>query len=426
MRKELATGPLFQALGGAGTLLGSAAPPRSDRPEVVVFFIDAGGGHRNAAMALVAAAEEHGCAFRFTPVSLQDVLAPLDFTRRLTGLPLEETYNVLLRRRWTGFLVPLLRAFHLLVAGMHGRLVRAVAAELERRRPSAVVSVMPNFNAVLRDAVRAVHPAVPFVVLMTDYADFPPHFWIEPGVDVLITGSAEGAEQAKALGVAEDRICRVSGMLLHPRFNRPRAAETRALLRGDLGIPEDAFVVLLLFGGKGSPVMEPLCERLLAPGSPAWHVVAIAGENPGLRARLTALAAREGGRLHPVGFTDRVADYLSAADLLITKPGPGSLAEAFHMKVPVIATRDRYTVPQERFNTRMLEDQGLGIAVRDWRDAPGAAARLARDPAALERLRRNLQSLPPNRALEEVLAIVGERVGDGRPVVTPEATIVSS
>ncbi len=401
--------PIPQALSSAGAYRELEAPSDSDLPEVVVFFIDAGGGHRSAAQALVAAAEEQGCPFRFAPVSLQEVLAPLDFTRRLTGMPLEQVYNLLVRRRWTGFLAPLLRALHLLVAGMHGRLVRAVAAHLAGRRPAAVVSVMPNFNAVLRDAVRAAHPGVPFIVVMTDWADFPPHFWIEPGVDLLITGSEEGVRQAGALGLSPDRVHRVSGMLLHPRFSRVRDAGKRSAVRHDLGISQEAFVLLVLFGGKGSAEMEPLCARLLAPGRPAWHVVALCGDNPSLYARLRALAATTEGRLHPLGFTDRVADYLAAADLLVTKPGPGSLAEAFHMGVPVIAARDRYTVPQERFNARMVEERGLGVVVQHWRDIPEAAARLARDPAALGLLRRKLEALPANHALEEVLAIVAER-----------------
>jgi 1,2-diacylglycerol 3-beta-galactosyltransferase len=245
--------------------------------------------------------------------------------------------------------------------------------------------------------------------VMTDWADFPPHFWIESGLDLLITASEAAVRQAGALGLSPDRVHRVSGMLLHPRFARVREAGLRDAVRHDLGIPPETFVLSVLFGGKGSAEMEPLCARLLAPARPAWHVVALCGDNPSLRARLEALARTTQGRLHPLGFTDRVSDYLAASDLLLTKPGPGSLAEAFHMKVPVIAARDRYTVPQERFNARMVQEQGLGIIVRHWQDMPDAATRLARDPAALSRLRLRLEALPANHALEEVLAIVTER-----------------
>ncbi|MEK7315850.1 MAG: galactosyldiacylglycerol synthase, partial [Candidatus Eisenbacteria bacterium] len=69
---------------------------------------------------------------------------------------------------------------------------------------------------------------------------------------------------AREMGLAPDRVHRVSGMLLHPRFSRVRDAGMRNAVRDDLGISPEAFVLLVLFGGKGSAEMEPLCARLLA------------------------------------------------------------------------------------------------------------------------------------------------------------------
>ena len=95
-----------------------------------------------------------------------------------------------------------------------------------------------------------------------------------------------------------------------------------------------------------------------------------------------------------------------ASDLLVTKPGPGSLAEAFYLRVPVVVSRDMHTIPQERFNTAFVERRGLGVVVRGWREIPAAVARLARDPARLAAMRAALAALPPNRAVYEVLGIV--------------------
>jgi len=160
---------------------------------VLVFFIDAGGGHRAAAQALLAAAERQGAGFRFrlAAVSLQAVLEPLDSWKRITGRSIEEAYNALVRGGSTRFLVPLLRVLHAAIRLRHRALVRRLADFLRERRPVAVVSVMPNFNAVLRDAVREAHPGVPFVVLLTDFADFPPRFWIVGDLDRVV-----GSERA--------------------------------------------------------------------------------------------------------------------------------------------------------------------------------------------------------------------------------------
>jgi UDP-N-acetylglucosamine:LPS N-acetylglucosamine transferase len=379
-------------------------------PEVLVFTVDAGGGHRAAARALVAAAEEKGAPFRLQVENLQEILAAEDLVRRWTGLSLEAGYNLILRRRWTVLLVPLLRMMHGAIRLRRRSLVRALRRHLEARpRPAAVLSVMPNLNGVIRDAVAGAHPGVPFSVLLTDFADFPPRFWIEPGLDRVIVGTDRARAQARQIGLPEERIARVSGMVLHPRFYQMGGMAAHERIRREMRI-EDGFVVLLLFGGKGSPEMEPLSARLL-DGPPAFRVIAICGDNRQLHAKLAPLEARANGRFHRVGFTDRVADFMAAADVLVTKPGPGSLAEAFQEGVPVVVVKDRHTIPQERFNTRFVEEHGLGVVVGGWEEIPGAVKSLAGDPQRLESLRAAIRALPPNRAVYEVIEILEKEVG---------------
>jgi UDP-N-acetylglucosamine:LPS N-acetylglucosamine transferase len=383
-----------------------------DEPEVFLLTVDAGGGHRAAANALVAARDEKACPWRFRVANLQEVLAPLDVLKRTTGLSLEDGYNLLLRRRWTSLLGPLLRVLHLAIAIRRRALVAAFAQYLAARPPAAVLSVVPNFNGVVRDAVRQACPGVPVFVLLTDFADLPPGFWIEPGLDRVIVATDRADAQARAFGLADDQIARVSGMVLHPRFHAASERGLRERVREELRIGPDAFAVLLLFGGKGSPEMEPLARSLL-DRSPSWHVMALCGDNPALLARLLPLSASAGGRLHAFGFTNRVADYMAAADLLVTKPGPGSLAEAFAAQLPVVVTRNRHTIPQERFNTEFVAERGLGEVVAHRREIPDVVARLAESPKELGRLRTSLRALPENRAVYEVIDLMGAAVAKG-------------
>jgi 1,2-diacylglycerol 3-beta-galactosyltransferase len=377
--------------------------------EVLLFVIEAGGGHRAAANALVAAAQQTGRPWRFREVRLQDALASVDFTRRLTGLSMEAAYNAMIRRRWTRFLAPMLRLLHATIALLHSQLVAELSRQIATLRPAAAVSVLPNFNGVIRDAMRAAHPGVPFLVLLTDFADFPPHFWIEPGVERVVVGSEEAARQALTIGVPPERVSRSSGMVLHPRFYPRAGTEARSRVRELLGFSAGDFVVLVLFGGQGSPEMRPLVEKLLGT-SPEWRVVAICGRNLELYASLGPLEAAWAGRLRRVAFTDRVSEYLAACDVLVSKPGPGTLAEAFHQRVPVVVTLDARTIPQERFNALMVEREGLGLAVRGWREAPSAVARLAADPDLARQVRERLAALPENRAVYEALEIVEREI----------------
>jgi 1,2-diacylglycerol 3-beta-galactosyltransferase len=379
----------------------------TDTPEVLLLTVDAGGGHRAATNALLAARDEKGAPFRFRVANLQEVLAPLDVVKRTTGISVEEGYNLVLRRRWTVLLGPLLRLFHLAIAVRRRSLVAAFARHLAARPPAAVLSVVPNFNGVVRDAVGQACPGVPVLVLLTDMADYPPGFWMEPGLDRVIVATERARAQARAIGLEEDRITTVSGMVLHPRFHAARHEDARERVRAELGLDPGDFTLLLLFGGKGSPEMEPLARGLLARG-PAWRVVAICGENPALQGRLHRLAADAGGRLRAFGFTTRVADYMAAADLLVTKPGPGSLAEAFASRLPVVVTRNRHTILQERFNTELVAERGLGLVVSHWREIPEAVARIQGSRDELGRIRANLGALPANRAVYEVIEIIGE------------------
>src|SRR5512135_2579376 len=127
----------------------------SGEAEVLLFMIDAGGGHRAAARALAAAAEESQTPFTLRVQNFQQILMGLDPLHRLTGLSVEDAYNLILRRRWNATMVPLLRLMHGVIRLLRPRIVRALAAWLaDQPRPAAVLSVMPHFNGIMTEALQ--------------------------------------------------------------------------------------------------------------------------------------------------------------------------------------------------------------------------------------------------------------------------------
>jgi UDP-N-acetylglucosamine:LPS N-acetylglucosamine transferase len=99
-----------------------------------------------------------------------------------------------------------------------------------------------------------------------------------------------------------------------------------------------------------------------------------------------------------------------ASDVLVTKPGPGSLAEAFHQQVPVVVTRNVHTIPQERFNTDYVARHGLGRVVSHWREIPDAVAGLFGDGEERTAIRARMAALPENRAVWEVIDVVTREI----------------
>jgi len=361
-----------------------------------LIFFDAGGGHRAAATALHLAIQQQQRPWEVRLVNLQEVLDPLDIFRKLTGRRLQDSYNLMLRKGWTLGTPQMLRALHFLIRLYHPAQVRLLEQYWRQSRPDLAVSLIPNFNRALGESLRRALPGTPLVTILTDLADYPPHFWIERQEQYLICGSEYAVRQARALGHSAERVFRTSGMILHPRFYEPVALD-RAAEKERLGLKPDRPTGLVLFGGEGLPVMLKIAQRL-ERARLDLQLILICGHNEKLRQAL--LAGRHRLRRLVVGFTDQVRYYMHLADFFIGKPGPGSISEALAMKLPVIVASNAWTMPQERYNARWIRENGFGIVVRSFRHVADAVREML-EPADFQRYRANAASTS-NRAVFEI------------------------
>src|SRR5262249_6592409 len=148
------------------------------------------GGHRAAATALKAVAEAQGRPWEIRLVNLQNVLDGLDVFRKATGIRLQDIYNLLLAKGWTLGAAQGLKFMHAIIRLYHRPVVRRLEEHWNTSRPDLVVSLIPNFNRALYESLQATLPQVPFCTILTDLADDPPHFWMEPQPQFLICGTA--------------------------------------------------------------------------------------------------------------------------------------------------------------------------------------------------------------------------------------------
>ena len=367
----------------------------ADMDTLELLYFDAGGGHRAAATALQAVLEREDTG-RVHLTSLQQVLDPIDPVRRLTGKRLEELYNLLLRRGWTRGSEQLLAPLHAAIRYYHPEEVSLLEAHWRQTRPSMVVSVVPQFNRAISESLRRANPAVPLVTVLTDFADFPPHFWIESPEQFYICGTERAAGQALALGVAPDRILCTSGMIVHPRFYEAPPV-CRELERMRFGLHPQMATGLVLFGGQGSVAMREVARRLDDSGLDV-QLILLCGRNQALADDLRAEASRCARVV--LGFTTEIPYYMQLADFFVGKPGPGCLSEALLMKLPVIVERNASTMPQERYNVEWVLEKKVGLAVKSFRQVATAVERLLR-PGVLDDYRARVAALE-NRAVYEI------------------------
>src|SRR5215468_2236006 len=203
----------------------------SAKKRIHVLFHDAGGGHRNAATALKAVCEQQAGQWDINLVQFQELTDQLDVLRRLTGIRIQEQYNILLRNGWTWGSEYLLRVLQLTIRIFHQPMVQLLADHWRKNPADLLISVIPHFNREIAEGWTSVYPGRPFVTIITDMADFPPRFWIEPIAEqIVVAGSDRAGQQARGLGKDSRNFFRASGMILRPEFYAEQT-ESRATIR---------------------------------------------------------------------------------------------------------------------------------------------------------------------------------------------------
>jgi len=375
-----------------------------------LVYFNAGGGHRSAAVALESVIQELGFAWQVRLVNLFEVLDPHDVFGKTTGMKPEQYYNARLARGWTLGLGQELKLLQALIRLGRRSLTAQLSRHWQKTKPDLVVSLVPNFNRVMFQALAAARPKVPYVTILTDFADSPPHFWIEPlQAQHLICGTPRAVAQARAAGYDEEHIHPTSGMIIRPDFYRPTNVERRAEMR-KLQLDPDRPTGIVMFGGHGSSAMRRIARRL-----DDVQLILICGHNSELADQLRALPAAAPRVV--VGFSSQIRYFMQLADFFIGKPGPGSISEAIQQGLPVIVVRNAWTMPQERYNTDWVLQHDAGLVLDSFHAIRGAVARLT---ARLDEYRANVRRID-NRAvfeiphiLEDILRVSGADSGRRR------------
>jgi 1,2-diacylglycerol 3-beta-galactosyltransferase len=360
--------------------------PPDHTPKILVLFSDTGGGHRSAAQAIIEALEEkHAGGFALDMVDVFKAYAPYPLNRmpdlypEMVKLPnlWRLGYRMLDGRRRTDIVMDSVWPW-----------VRPAAKQLVREHPAdLVLCVHPLFSASVLRALGKHHP--PFITVVTDLITTP-HYWFHRRVDVCVVPTEEVRQNALKSGLTNSQV-KLLGLPVGKKFLQPG---NKNEIRQRLGWPLDRPMVLLVGGGEG---MGPLYDTAqnIANLNPEIGLSVIAGKNEKLKQRLESAEWKVPFFIY--GFTTEMPSFMKAADILVTKAGPGTISEALVTGLPMILYS---RIPgQEDGNVRYVVEEGAGRwapgaektakAVRRWiihpsfkESAAAACLRIARPQAA--------------------------------------------
>jgi 1,2-diacylglycerol 3-beta-galactosyltransferase len=356
-----------------------------------LIYFNAGGGHRSAATALEHVIREQARPWRVRLVNIMEVLDPKDVFRKTMGMEWEDLYNTRLARGWSLGLAQELKFLQALIRVCHPGVTSRLRRHWRRTKPDMVVSLIPNFNRPMYEAVTQARPDAPYVTILTDFADLPPHFWIEPDqAQHFICGTRRAVAQARAMGYGPDRVHGTSGMIVRPDFYRESTFDRREQL-AKLGLDPNRPTGIVLFGGHGSKAMQGIARRLAHT-----QLILICGHNAALAERLRLIPAFAPRVV--IGFTPNIRDYMQLSDFFIGKPGPGSISEAVQQKLPVVVVRNTWTMPQERYNADWVDENRVGIVLDSYKAVRSGVDQVI---ARLPEFRANVSRIE-NRAIFEI------------------------
>ncbi|HTJ28646.1 MAG TPA: glycosyltransferase [Candidatus Limnocylindria bacterium] len=375
----------------------------------VLFLIsDTGGGHRAGAQAVGAALDEIDGATRFE-WRIDDIATHCTFPLSKLG----PAYSAALR-----YAPPIYGAlFHATNGRRRYRTIVRFCEPLYRERlrevfvqyqPDVIVSVHPLLNhAALRARADAEMQQVPIVTVITDLGRVH-EGWLLPEADLTVVPAREVYQRAIERGVPPERL-RLLGHPIHPRFED--VSGSKAEIRKKLALPESGTIALLMAGGEGGGKLLPTTLGLARAGLD-FHLVVVTGRNAALKQKLEELAPSLPTPMTVLGFRNDVPELMRAADLLVTKAGPGTIAEASVAEVPVVVYD--YVPGQERGNLDYVRTNGIGVVALTTAEVIQSVARIVHNQERLAKMRAQQTVVAPRGSSRRIAELIAQIASSGR------------
>lgn len=366
------------------------------KPRIVFYFSDTGGGHRSAAEAIIEAVHlEYNNKVTTEMVDFFKDYAPLPFNHVGAMYP----YMVKAPRLWqAGFYATDGRARARMITTTTWPLARRAARALVREHPAdLIVTVHPFANTFALRALGKDRP--PFINVVTDMVTTHA-LWYDKRADLILVPTKQAYENAIRFNMPPEKV-RVVGLPVADKYCKPPGR--KSAMRKKLGWVSDKPIVLLVGGGEGMGPLAKTARAIDASGLDVGLVV-VCGRNQRLKATLEAETWENPVFIY--GFTHNMPDLMRASDFIVTKAGPGTIAEALNAELPIILYAK---LPgQEDGNVTFVEEEGAGVWAPKPQDVVRALTRWIMRPAERKQVVENCRRAGRPEAARKIARIIGK------------------
>jgi processive 1,2-diacylglycerol beta-glucosyltransferase len=290
---------------------------------------------------------------------------------------------------------------------------RNIEKTLRDVKPDMIISVFGVVNHAAIQILKKMgwYGRVPYVIWCTDLTRGFLRNWAQPEANLTIALHEQAREQLIEYGVPAEKIRVLSGLPVNQKF---LGKVSKFEARQGLGLDPTRFTVLISMGGMAVGATYYFTRELARAGLPV-QVIAACGRNERLRLRMERLAASADIPIKVLGFTDQMHVLMDAADLVVGKPGPGTIAEAIAKELPMLIDATRVPMLQEAGNLELVVRQNLGRAITREEGLTALVGQFMDNTELYQQVQRNLRRAKNDRAIEELIDIALSQLPGGPP-----------
>jgi len=259
-------------------------------------------------------------------------------------------------------------------------------------KPDIVACTQAFPCGMVADFKKIYNSSIPLVAVLTDY--IPHSYWIYDTVDYYVVPSEEVGLRLAQKGVPAEKI-KPFGIPFDPKFNQPL---DRASIFAKLGLDPGVFTMLIMGGGQGLGPIKTIVKSLEKVKEDLQEIV-ITGNNRKLYNSLRKKIKKFDKTILPFGYVNNINELMDISDIIVTKPGGITTAEALSKKLPMLIIKP---IPgQEQNNTAFLTAQGAALEVDDLKEINTVIEELLGCPEKLRGLKDSAERISkPNASFD--------------------------